>query len=274
MFNDLPPEILAMIFQKCQFGDLHRIRRVCKRFQHIIQQNIYYINREWNQKLWENKSQELLAQDMLNHEILSEYVYQQHMQLTNPILMKFVLTHSVCYRDLIMHQLDHFKQFFQQHDNANQLTLMIAKFLAKNLSPAEVSKLILDKINPAILETMILETITRTDIEHKVLIDHYVTRHNRINNLAFLKQCLRRLGITQTTPQCLELMDYLLEYMDLDEDQYHSQMNQLLFYGVWRNKKNVIDFAMTRGADYTFNDNVITRLLTQFIKNKFDQEPN
>ena len=56
-------------------------------------------------------------------------------------------------------------------------------------------------------------------------------------------------------------MEYILTLLDYEDDQNQIIMNELLFNGFWTKKNNVVDFAMERGAQYDFNNNVITRLI-------------
>lgn len=280
---DLPHEILLHIFKYLNSDDLLRVKLVSKWHYTFITENLWYIAPAVYQMYLEKRVVRLLKSGELTPEYLSDLIINYRFRLTHTDIMIYSLQN--CSDSVNKLQLDNIKLVYRGAANEmtrflpfssrhvlNKVSQLCATFLLRMKVRADF--LLNTSCHLDLLEHMLNQVITDINYsDRKELLEHYIMRQvhnnerNQINDLynrTFLYQCLRRLSISsQQNEKCLELMDTIVNSLNLEQDQLTILMNEILFAGVWKKKNKVIDFAMERGAQYDFNNNVITRLLIQ-----------
>lgn len=279
---NLPVEIIVHIFKYLDPNDLLRLKLVSKWYYEFITNNLMYINRQVYQMYLEKKVLQLLETGDLTPEYLSELIVNQKFELKSIAIMIYSLQN--CSDSVNKLQLTNIKQMYSSVVSGNPIYYipLATKVVFNKIGKLCASFLIKMKVKVEFLlgsggcHLDLLEHILDkiiTDISYsdrQELLEYYIQKQilnndrNQINDLfnrTFLYQCLRRLTISQKNEKCLELMDIIVNSLNLEPEQQTILMNEILFYGVWKKKNKVIDFAMERGAQYDFNNNVITRLL-------------
>jgi hypothetical protein len=279
---NLPTEILVHILKYLNSDDLLKMKLVSKWHYEFITDNLWYINPVVYQLYLQKRVLQLLNSGELTPGYLSDLIVNQRFQLSHTSILIYSLQN--CSDSVNKLQLDNIKYMYRSvYGNTNQyvpvstrvifnkIGQLCATFLLKMKVRADF--LLGDGCHLDLLEHLLNQVITDPNYSDRTeLLEHYINRQilnnerNQLNDLyylnrTFLYQCLRRLAVCQQSEKCLELMNTIVLSLNLEEDQQTLLMNEVLFTGVWKKKNKVIDFAMERGSQYDFNNNVITRLL-------------
>lgn len=278
----LPGEILVYIFRYLDSRDLLKIKLVSKWYSEFIKNNLWYINKQVYHTFLEKTTLQLLDSGKLTADYLSDLVVNHHFTVTHFSLMAYLLQN--CSDEIKKKQLGNIKKTFQDvmtrqtmylplqtKTNLIELGKTCIKFLVKMKTDTNflVDCIRLSPLGIDFLEFTLNNTICDITYPYRMtLLESYIqilnTERNQMNDLfnrSQMYQCLRKLAISQKNEDCLNLMNRIVLSLNLEPDQHVYLMNEVLFWGVWKKKNDVIEFAMVRGSQYDFNNNVITRLL-------------
>lgn len=275
----LPLEILVNIFKFVPTNELLNIKLTSKWYNEVVSNNLWYINRTFYQSNLEKKTLSILKSEKMTIDHMSDLIVTKRFELKHTDLLMWSLQN--CPDRVNKLQLDNIKEMYRIIVSGESYTLFprniyflnnLAQMCAAFLIKMNVNANFLLSLTNTFLGIELLEFILNRAIcncaypDRKELLEHYLRKRvifdeRNYSTVKFLNHCLRRLAVTQQSEKCLELMNLIVMHLNHDMDQRAFIMNEVLFMGVWRKKRKVIDFAMEYGAQYDFNENIITRLL-------------